>query len=264
METTRTETINVTKTRGPAVNALAVVGFIALILIGMAVAIYAARFVPAALSNIGQAAVSLSNVFTPDARESGIEVVPTYTNNGGAVVTLPIGTTTTSTTENPAMTPSTPAYTAPPGANYTTPLPPTYRVVTVPISSTYYGDADLSIEILAIGYVTRDNTSSSFRESSRVPEGEQGAVKFRIFNSGTNASGRFEYEASVRNAARRTETATNRAPSLNPGISVITYAYFDARKSGDTDITIEVDTDNDVRESNERNNSDTADIRVRN
>ncbi len=253
--------------RSPAVSALAIVGFIALILLGMALAISAVRYIPAALSGLGEAAVSLSRVFTQD-EPGDLEVVdqPATPRDPAVVVTIPLGP------ETPAAQPSAPAAPAQAPAAYVPPAPtyPTYTVsqpVIVPIQgqqqATGYGSPDLTVEIIAIGYVTRDGDGSTFRESSRVPAGEQGAVKFRLANRGTNVCSTFDYEVEVRNDDRRTDTATGRAPGLNPGQSVVTYAFFDARVDGDADITIEVDSDGDIRESNERNNSDSADISVR-
>ena len=265
MESTHTTTT--TTKRSPAVSALAIVGFIALILLGMLLAIYAVRFIPAALSGIGEAAVSLSRVFTPD--DGQVEVIdqPATPSDPGVVVTIPIGPETP--TEPAPATPTTPAPAAyqPPAPSY---VPPTgygtQPPIIIPIqgpAQTGYGSPDLTVEILAVGYVTRDGAASTFRESSRVPRGEQGAVKFRLSNRGTNASDRFEYEVKVENDDNRTDTATGRAPSLAAGQSVITYAFFDARTSGEAEIDIEVDSDNDVRESNERNNTDSDDISVR-
>lgn len=257
MESTQTTTTKTETGRSPAVSALAVVGFIALILVGMGLAVYAARYIPLALSGMGEAAVSLSRVFTSD--EGSIEVIdqPATPSNPGVVVTIPIGPATPTEPTTPAAPAATPTYA--PTPTYGTP-------VIVPIQGQApvgYGQPDLTVEILAVGYVTRDGASSTFREASRIPKGEQGAVKFRLSNRGTNSTDRYEYEVKVKNDDNRTDTATGRAPSLSAGQSVITYAFFDARTSGDVDIDIEVDSGNDVRESNERNNTDSTDITAR-
>lgn len=269
METTHTTTHETTP-RGAVVNALAVIGFIALILLGMGLAIYAARFIPTALSGLGEAAVSLSSIFGPGG--NSIEVVDdgSYPNNSGVVVTLPIGTSTPTDTVPAPTTSAPPSYTPPStGGSYYVPPTSSTGVVTLPIGGGtntigYSGNPDLVVEILAIGYVTRDRDGSTFRESSRVPRGEQGAVRFRIMNRGTNVSGAFEYEVKVKNDDRRTDTATGKAYSLAPGQAIVPlYAFFDARESGDAEVTITVDSDDDVRESNERNNEDSEDIDVR-
>ncbi|HEX5774795.1 MAG TPA: CARDB domain-containing protein [Candidatus Paceibacterota bacterium] len=266
METTYEKTVHETKTRGAAVNALAVVGFIALILLGMGLAIYAARFMPAALSGIGEAAVSLSDIFSPD-RPNDIEVVGDgYENNGGNVVTLPIGTSTPSGDADPATTPSTPSYTPPAtGGPYYVQPAPTYGVITIPTggsTANYYGDPDLTVEILAVGYLRDKGDLDSFVEDDRIPRNKDGAVKFRLANRGTNESGRFELEIKVKTAGG-TDTDTVTAPSMRPGTSVISFGVFDSNRSGDVDITLEVDPDDDVDESNERNNDDSDEVTVR-
>ena len=263
METTEKTTIETKTGRSPATSALALVCVIALILLGMALAVYAVRFLPSAMSGLGEAAVSLSRVFTPG-NEGDVEVIdqPATPREPGLVVTIPIGEPTAPASDAPA-TPTTPAPTY---------VPPTYTVPTRPVvvpvpstggASTGYGSPDLRVEILEVGYVTRDGDSSTFRASSRVPRGEQGAVRFRLANIGTNSCGAYEYEVTVKNDDNRTDTATGRAPALGAGQSVVTYAYFDARVSGDVEIDIEIDSDDDVRESNERNNTDSEEVSVR-
>ncbi|MES2995095.1 MAG: CARDB domain-containing protein [Patescibacteria group bacterium] len=263
MESTRThtETIETKPTRSPAVSALAIVGFIALILIGMGLAIYAARFMPAAISGLGEAAVSLSNVFTPD-NDADIEVVsdqPATPRELGTVVTIPIVDSTPTT---PAATPThTPPATG--GPQYQ-PAPIYSAPVIIPTTPNYSGLPDLTLEIVAIGYLNRSGDTNSFVAASRVPSDKEGAVKFRIKNQGTNVSGKFEYEVRVENADNKTDTASRTSASLPPNQAVTSFARFDANKSGDVEITLEVDSGEDVRESNERNNSDSEEITARN
>lgn len=258
-------TVKHTETKGPATSALAIVGFIALILLGMALAIYAARLMPAALSGIGQAAVSLSDVFTPGDDEGQVEVVnnapftPSEENTGG-VVTLPIAT---STSQTPAQTPSTPAS----GPTYTGgtyyPTTPTYTVVTVPASTNYYGRADLTATILEIGYLNRSGDTSTFVRASRVPAGKEGAVKFRIQNRGTNVSERTTVEIDVENDDNNQTNERATVQAIPPGRAIDGIASFDANADGDATVRVEIDPRNDVRESNENNNTDRETIDVR-
>ena len=263
METSHitTETTKTTPARSPAVSALAVVGFIALILIGMGLAIYAARYMPVAISGLGEAAVSLSNIFTPDG-DADIEVVsdqPATPRELGTVVTIPIVDSTPTT---PAPTPT---YTPPAtGGPYYPPTPTYTAPIIIPTTPHYSGLPDLTMEIVAIGYLNRSGDTNSFVEASRVPSNKEGAVKFRIKNQGTNVSGKFEYEGRVENADNKTDTASRTSTSLPPNQAVTSFARFDANKSGDVEITLEVDSGNDVRESNERNNSDSEEISARN
>lgn len=265
-------TVTHSETAKPATSALAIVGFIALILIGMALAIYAARLLPAALSGIGEAAVSLSDNFNEE--DGSIDVVnnqqPSYTDQGQGVVTLPIAPTE----QTPATTPSTPpastgtyypqqpVYTAY-GPSYTTPTP-TYTVVTVPgTSANYSGRADLTVTILEIGYLNRSNDTSSFIRSSRVPDGKEGAIKFRIANRGTNISDRTSLEIYVENDDNNDVTERASVREIPPGRSLDGVGTFDANADGRATVRVEIDPRNDVRESNENNNTDRETIDVR-
>ena len=51
--------------RKAAINGLAVVGFVALIVAGLSLAVYSVRFVPTVVNSIGAAAVYLGSKFSP-------------------------------------------------------------------------------------------------------------------------------------------------------------------------------------------------------
>lgn len=254
METTTIKTTQSVR-RQSAVNALAIVGFIVLIIIGMALAIYAARFVPGAVSRIGSAAVYLSSeVFTPAGEPADLEVVP-------PAETIPFGedlVVATSTEAAPEENaPAAPGTSNPrPGAPVTTVVP-----VQVPASTNYSGLPDLAVENIVTGYLTSSNTSS-FRASSRVPDGERGAFKFTVINRGTNVSDRFEFE--VKLPTTRTYTYSSKSQqALRPGERIDYVMGFDQTKEGENrTITIEVDPDNDIRESNEGNNTKSVTIDI--
>lgn len=253
METTTIKTTTSTGPRRAAVNALAIVGFIVLVLIGMALAVYAARFIPTAISNVGSAAVYLSSQLFPADEEEGLVVVD-------EPETVPFGEDATATS-TPTTTPATPTT----GGTVTNPRPGTPTTVVVPVqvpaSTNYYGLPDLVIESVQTGYLTSSNTSS-FRASDDVPDGERGGVKFTIANRGTNVSGRFDFEVEL--PTTRSYTYNSRTQqTLRPGERIEYVLGFDQTREGDNrTITIEVDPDDDIDESNERNNerSVTVDI----
>lgn len=250
METT---TIRTTSGSGrqAALNALAIVGFIVLVIIGMALAVYAARFVPTAVSNIGSAAVYLSSqVFPADEDTDLVVVPPTETVPFGDA---PVVATSTPTT-TPATTPAAPA-TPRPG----TPVTTVVQVGGTPLN--YSGLPDLVVENVQTGYLTSSNTSS-FRASNEVPDGERGAVKFTIANRGTNISDRFEFE--VKLPTTRTYTYNSRTQqTLRPGERIEYVLGFDQTKDGNNrTITIDVDPDDDINESNESNNDRSASVDI--
>lgn len=251
------ETITSTTTtrRSAAINGLAIVGFAALVIAGMALAVYAARFVPGAVSQIGSAAVYLSSqVFTGGSNEdTDLVVVPsTDTISFGedtatSTATSTVATATTTTTVAPTPQPGTP----------TTIVVP----VAVPASVNYHGLPDLVIESVQTGYLTSTDTSS-FRASKVVPDGERGAVKFAVVNRGTNVSGSFRFSAELPTSPTYTYDSRDQQ-SLRPGERIEYVLGFDRTRTGDNrTITIEVDSRNDVAESNERNNTHTVEISI--
>jgi hypothetical protein len=242
--------------RDAARNGLAVFGFIALIILGVALGIYSARFVPSVVNGIGAAAVYLGSVFTPG-DEPGLTVVPGTT----ATTTITFATTTPSTaTTTGTATPVTPKPTSSkPIATY--PKQPVVEPGFAP-TPTLYGLPDLSVRILATGYVTVDpgrnpRFMDTFVESGAVPRGKYPAVKFTVKNIGTNKSGTWGLQLTV---PGETETR-NDLESMMPGQEV-TYvlAIDDARTGSDQTIRITVQAGS---ESKTDNNSDSAKLDIR-
>ncbi len=232
METTHVETV---RTRGAALNSLAIVGFVALIIIGILATIYAASFIPKMFSGSGSngsAAAYLSGL--SDKSDS-----PTT------------GTTATSAPATVAVSSLTPV------ATPTTVTNTIIKYVTVPSSNgtTYSGLPDLTVTITDKGYLR--SGAGSFVSSSYVPSGYQGAVKYRITNSGSNVSGSYRVDIRVEtNTGIDSDSVTGN--SLAPGRSVEGTGSFDANAGGTATIRLTVDADNVVSESNENNNTDST------
>ena len=249
METTTIKTTQ-TNDRRAAINGLAIVGFITLLFIGMALAVYAARFVPAAISSVGSAAVYLSSqVFSPNGDDADLVVIP-------EPETVPFGEEgdTETEAETATTTPASPAT----GTGTVSPRPGTPTTVVVPIqvpaATNYYGLPDLVIEDIQTGYLTSSNTNT-FRASNEVPDGERGAIRFTIANRGTNISDRFDFEVELPTTRSYTYKSKTQQ-SLRPNERIQYVLGFDsAREGNNRTITIEIDTDDDVNESNERNNT---------
>ncbi len=247
METTTIKTTQ-TNDRRAAINGLAIVGFIVLLFIGMALAVYAARFVPAAISSVGSAAVYLSSqVFSPNGDDADLVVIT-------EPETVPFGEDENTETETATTTPVSPTT----GTGTENPRPGTPTTVVVPIqvpaATNYYGLPDLVIEEIQTGYLTSSNTNT-FRASSEVPDGERGAIRFTIANRGTNIADRFDFEVELPTTRSYTYKSKTQQ-SLRPNERIQYVLGFDsAREGNNRTITIEVDTGNDVNESNERNNT---------
>jgi len=241
METTTTITHRPART--VAVNTLAIVGFIALVFIGILLAIYAARFVPTAISRVGSAAVYLGSVFTPSENEADLVVVP---GESIPFENAPVATST------PAATTTTPAKPVTPTAGPSTST--TYPVGgTVAVPQTPYGKADLTVSVLSVGYLNSADTST-YRVASEVPDGKRGAIKFVVTNTGTNVTGSWKFKAELPTSPSYTFTSPTQK-SLNPGDKIEFVLGFDKTKDGNNrEITIMVDSGKDVNESNENNN----------
>lgn len=251
METTTIRTTSGAGRRA-AVNGLAIVGFIVLVIIGMALAVYAARFVPKAVSNIGSAAVYLSSQVFSDQGDTDLVVVP-------STETVPFGddaVATTTATTTTTVTPTTPANPQP-----GTPVTTVVQVGTTPAN--YYGLPDLVVENVTTGYLTSADTST-FRSSNEVPDGKRGAVKFTIANRGTNISERFDFEVELPTSRSYTYKSKSQQ-TLRPGERIEYVLGFDqAREGNDRTITITVDADRDIDESNESNNDRSVTVDIEN
>ncbi len=235
-------------------NALAIVGFVVLIILGMALAVYAATFVPKAVTRLGGAAVYFSSLFVPAETPAKLEVVVP-----GTVVPFPEAPVATSTSTPEVETPAKPAQ-APGAVQGTTTTYPVGTVVTQP--AVLSGLSDLTIAITTKGYLTSSDTTS-FVKADSVPSGARPAVKFTITNIGTNLSGRFTFKAPLPTSSTYTFTSDSQ-DSLLPGEHIDYVLGFDRARTGDSrDITITVDPDNLIVEANERNNSDSITLDIK-
>jgi hypothetical protein len=256
-------TVNISHTPGErhriATKALAIVGFIALLFIGLALAVYAARYVPTAISRLGAAAVSLSEVFVPGGSDSDLEVIPTGE-------TIPFGDdeTATSTGSTATSTPNRDEDEPRNGGGTAAAPRPRPAPVPVAVAQEPFGQPDLVATITGVGYCT-SSSADSFRTASEVPEGERGGVRFVIRNAGTNVSGQWEFEVELPTSPAFTYDDAPRQSSLRPNDSKIFTLCFDRPREGSNrSIEVTVDPDRDVSESNENNNSDTETIDIEN
>jgi hypothetical protein len=256
MEITTT-TIERSNGRRAAINTLAVVGFIALIIIGIVLAIYSARYIPKAFNRIGAAAVSLSQTFRPAQTPASLEVVATTTLPIAAPSTASTSATAVTTTEAAVIASIKPAHTT-----AGTKTSGTYTTVPVSVpAAALYGKPDLTVSITDIGYLT-GASNDTFISSPTIPAGSHGAVKFVISNIGTNASGQFSFNAAIPTAPSFTFTSPFQQ-SLLPNDRIEYTLGFDQTYSGGIrTITILVDNTNVVDESSELNNSQSRAVSV--
>ncbi len=243
-------------TRQAAINGLAVVGFVALVVAGIWLAIYSTRFVPTVVNRIGSAAVYLGSVFTP-ADEPTLSVVP----NPTASTTISFGPTSSGT---PVTTTPKPATFVKPNPVSTTPgskTSGTYQISGETATSAFSGLPDLVSSINSTGYLAT-TSAESFVASSTVPSGSRPAVRFTIKNIGTNATGLWRFSASI-----PTQSAylyySPLQQSLNPGDSIDYTLGFDQAIAGsDKMISITANFDRAIGESNHNNNSASAQLTI--
>lgn len=250
-----------TDTRDAAIKGLAVVGFVALVAAGIALAIFTARYVPSTVSRLGAAAVTLSSFFVPRA-PANLEVVsdsPTTTASSA-------GTATATSTATPAANP------APPSATRATPRTAgPEQTETFPISGaaqtpTLSGLPDLALSSMEVGYLT-STSSDSFIASSTVPVGNRPAVKFTVANIGTNVAGAWRFSASI-----PAQTPSAQAPfvfqspaqqSLNPGDRIDYVLGFDRTAVGvHQPISVTVNDNRAIAESNYGNDSESQNVTI--
>jgi len=243
-------------TRKAAVTGLAAVGFIALIILGMGLAVYSARFVPAAVDTLGTAAVYLGSVFTPSS-SPGLAVVPTASSTipfPDAASTTPVATTTLPTTT--PTKPSRPVATTP-----GTPSSGTYPMGGGTTPSAPYGLPDLTVSITAVGYLT-SASAESFVASPSVPSGSRPAVRFTVRNVGTGVAGPWIFFATI--PAMNSYVYQSQAQQgLNPGDTIeFTLGFDQANKGVDQTVSITVNPNRAVTESNVSNNDSSAKLTI--
>ncbi|KND51674.1 MAG: hypothetical protein ABA06_00240 [Parcubacteria bacterium C7867-001] len=252
----RMETMNTSQgTRRAMVNGLAVVGFVALIFAGMTLAIYSARYIPQAVTRLATASVYFSSVFSP-ASTNELTVVPSKDDEGSSVVA-----TSTDTTPTTPSTGGTPAAVTPSAGPRTT---GTYVVgggTAVPQQGTLYGLSDLSVNIVAVGYLANQTDTTSFVASKTVPDGKRGAVRFTVTNVGTNTTGGWDFDATLPTSPSYTFSSPTQA-ALLPGEHIDFTLGFDRGRTGTRTIDISIDPDKKIVETSENNNSGSIAIEI--
>lgn len=227
------------ETKKAAMNGLAVVGFGALIIAGIFLAIYAARYVPETLSRLSSAVIL----------SSGEEQNPN--DNEETPVVAPEEEEEPAEEEEEPATPSTggPQVVTPPVA--VSPNPPVYY----PSQPALYGRADLVITNLEAGYFR----GSTFVEDNEVPENRDAAVRFTVRNNGTNVASGWRVRVEVTNE----DDVTGSGGMLMPnGTQQFTLRIENPEEGEDLDIDIDIDYNDRVDETNESNNDRSIDLEV--
>jgi hypothetical protein len=241
--------IQVSPARHPAVTSLAIVGFVAIVIAGLWLAVYSTRFVPGVVNRIGSAAVYIGSVFTPAPNSNNLSVVPTPT----ASTTISFGTAPATSTTQTSTTKPKPTSTG--NGEKTS----TVIKVGTTTPATLTGLGDLAVNVDTTGYMTT-NTTDSFVASTTVPHGDNAAVRFTIKNVGTNWSGTWTFSASIPTYPAYTYTSQPQQ-SLAPGDSIdYTLGFNQANVGSNKIITISINPG--VSDSNAANNTTSAAVTV--
>lgn len=222
---------------GGAKKSIALIGFIVIAVLGVAIAIYASRFVPGALGGLAGAGAYVSNLFILEEEDGSSSV------------------TEEPEKETPAPEkPETPVATSSPS----TPRPTTPR----PVTPTYSGLSDLTVSIATVGYCTT-GAQNSLVPSSYVPDNARyGGVRFTVTNIGTNVSGPWAFEIETAASPSDSYEYAGQA-SLAPGQSTVgTMCFPRGTRAHEGEVTVTVDSQNRVAESNERNNEAVEDLEI--
>lgn len=254
-------TENSSPTKSAAVTGLAIAGFIALIALGIGLAVYSARFVPSAVGGLGSAATYLGSLFAP-AESPGLAVVPpgsTTTPSFSTGTSTPAATTTPPSAPAAAATTPTPTPSANPAPVTPMPGPQTTTTYGNPRPAPY-GLPDLATTIIGVGYANTTDFNG-FVASSTIKKGAMGSVKFRVANVGTNVSGVWSFTVTLPTNPYSVRTFPGQA-SLNPGDSVEFVLSFTELSTGTQTISVNADPDRLIGESVETNNAGTAQITI--
>lgn len=121
------------------------------------------------------------------------------------------------------------------------------------------GKADLSGRVLTTGFV--DRTTGQFFESNSISQSSRAAVKFEIENMGSYPSGNFVFTADLPSTTNSYYTSPSQN-TLLPGEKREYTVSFDPRYTGSNNVTIRIDQNSNVSESNENNNTITSTLYV--
>ena len=247
------------ETKRAAINGLAIVGFITLVGLTVVLAGNAARFVPTIVNGtvdgLSAAVIGVTSIFVQEDGEV-IVIDDTPTPSEEPVILPPV-----EFPEEPEVpaTPPTPT----PGEENTDII--TQNPNGVVLDST--GLPDLVPVILETGKLVGGVQAENFVATSTLSKSDRIAIRFAVENQGTNASGtnwRFNVVMPTETTYIFEGTAAH-VQNLNPGERIEYVIGFDRSKVGtDLQISVAVDQDDAVSESDEDNNGAFVKISVSN
>jgi hypothetical protein len=223
------------------------VGFIVLLLLGITLAIYSARYIPTAVSKLSNGLTTSSSTpaaLTVVSASSTASSLP-FSNGAGDLM---VASTTTVTVPPTGTGASTNAASAPSSASASKTVAP-------------YGLPDLAVTIIATGYLSGDSTDT-FVPATIIPPGARPAVKFSIADDGTNVTGPWTFLANIPTLNHYTFNSPEEA-SMGPGDHVVFTLGFNQALPGNAQtITVVADPNNQIQESSKENNVASAAVTI--
>lgn len=258
---------NETGAHQAALHGLAIVGFVALIILGIVLAIYAARYVPIAVSDlmgknpettlttVPTTTVPFSDITATTSQAVATSTLPAEASGVGAAITA------TTTKQYPTGSIREPQKQV---IGYHTVTSNTYTPgsVAIPSPRTYTGLANLIVSITDVGYTN----NGEFVSDHSLSRSDALTVKILVTNSGTNRTGDWTIHTVVPTSSKAEFVHDEKEPSLEPnGILPLTLTLTKGklRAGNDQQILVQVDSENDVVESNENDNEKTVTIDVK-
>jgi hypothetical protein len=251
-----------------AIKGLAVLGIIALILIGLYGSSRVLANLPEVARSIASGFVSVTSQFfgadgdeddeedeEDDDRENNVIVVERdedseddESDEGGASDDEEVGDDTTPTTPTQ---PATPQY--------------RYRVVQTPTSfgppaSDPNGDVDLEVSILATGIIHPQK--KTFIEQDFMDINDRGAVRFQVKNIGTKTSEEWKYRVNLPTDPDHTYDSDEQM-GLKPGERIEYTLQFDSLSESNNELEIEVDPGRRIDDVSRSNNRVEVDLDIR-
>jgi hypothetical protein len=248
------------KPRNAVANTFIVVGFLLLIFLGIAIAIYSSRYVPMAVNTF-----SSNNAITglPAGNQNSLAVEPgqSIPFNNEQTATSTTMTTTSFPTTGPAYETLPNGYQPTPAADQTANGQPASAEGAYSAAAHSYGLPDLAVNIVAVGYLA-NASNASFVATPVVPVGARAAVQFTIGNLGAAPTGPWAFNAEIPTDNGYLYQSPIEA-SMNPGDHVLFTLAFDQVPEGSAEmINIIADPNNYIQEITKSNNEAQASVAV--
>jgi hypothetical protein len=117
-------------------------------------------------------------------------------------------------------------------------------------------NADLVIDSIEVGRMS----GSRFVRDNQIDNNDTAAVRFVVINEGGESTGTWKYE--ITNTPNDDDYTSGRQSTLRPGEETTIVAEFDGIDSGIYNMKIKIDSNDDVDEERENNNTETKKLEV--